>query len=63
MSLTPVFVKSTFSDPQGCVEVRKTEDAVEVRNSRIPNGGTLTFTTHEWEAFVKGTKQGEFDIS
>jgi len=32
-----------------------------VRNSRNPNGGTLTFTLAEWAAFTSGVRGGEFD--
>jgi Domain of unknown function (DUF397) len=34
---------------------------VGVRNSRIP-GEVVWFTREEWEAFVAGAKDGEFDL-
>ena len=35
---------------------------VAVRNSRMQDGPHLTFTSAEWEAFLLGVKDGEFDI-
>jgi len=35
---------------------------VTVRDSRDPEGTTLVFTVREWEAFVGGAKDGEFDL-
>lgn len=56
--------KSTLSGPQGgnCVEVgHLTDGRVAVRNSRHPAGPALIFTTAEWDAFIGGAKDGEFD--
>ena len=33
-----------------------------MRNSRHPDGPTLIFTKPEWEAFLGGARDGEFDI-
>lgn len=33
-----------------------------MRNSRDPDGPVLAFTEAEWEAFVLGVKDGEFDL-
>jgi hypothetical protein len=57
------WVKSTRSGPTGgnCVEVAFLSDGqVAVRNSRHPGGPALIFTAPEWDAFVGGTKDGEF---
>ncbi|WP_433511087.1 DUF397 domain-containing protein [Nonomuraea sp. CA-143628] len=32
-----------------------------VRDSKDPNGPALIFTPSEWDAFVSGVKDGEFD--
>jgi hypothetical protein len=54
--------KSSYSLSNGaCVEVRP-GDLVEVRNSRAPGAGKLSFTHAEWRAFVAGVKAGEFDF-
>lgn len=33
-----------------------------MRNSKDPDGPVLAFTEAEWEAFVLGVKDGEFDL-
>lgn len=55
--------KSSYACSNGasCVEVRP-GDLVEVRNSRFPSAGMLSFTHAEWRAFVAGVKAGEFDF-
>lgn len=45
-----------------CVEVSFAPDDIWVRNSRDPNGPVLKFNDGEWDAFVGGTKDGEFDL-
>jgi uncharacterized protein DUF397 len=58
-----VWFKSGRSAPEShCVEVRYlSEGGVEVRNSKRPEGGTLTFTDEEFDAWVGGAKDGDFD--
>jgi len=56
--------KSRHSGPQGgnCVEVAQLPDGqVAVRNSRHPAGPALVFTAAEWNAFVGGAADGDFD--
>jgi len=38
------------------------EGAIAVRDSKNPAGPVLVFTPAEWDAFVAGAKDGEFDI-
>ena len=57
----------------GCVEVSATADTASVlhkadqdllyllRDSKDPKGPKLAFTTREWDAFIAGVKDGEFD--
>jgi hypothetical protein len=45
-----------------CVEVAFAEGGVALRDSRYPEGPILLFTDAEWDAFVEGAKDGEFDI-
>jgi hypothetical protein len=56
--------KSTRSGPgqDNCVEVAFVEDAIAVRDSQRPDGPVLIFTPAEWDAFVGGAKDGEFDL-
>ena len=55
--------KSSFSaNTDNCVEFRRVEGGVEVRNSKRPNDAIIRYTDSEWRAFVAGVKAGEFDI-
>ena len=56
--------KSTRSGSSGnCVEVADNlPGVVAVRDSKDPGGPALVFTPAEWEAFVGGAKDGEFDL-
>ncbi len=55
--------KSRYSNPSGnCVEAAGLPaGGVAVRNSRYPDGPALVFTRAEWEAFVLGARDGDFD--
>jgi hypothetical protein len=56
--------KSSRSGPNcdNCVEVAFVDDAIAVRDSKLPDGPVLLFTQEEWDAFVGGAKDGEFDL-
>ncbi len=59
-----IWIISSASSSQGdnCVEVAFTEDdEVLVRNSKDRTGPTAKFTASEWDAFVIGAKNREFD--
>lgn len=45
-----------------CVEIAFVDRAVAVRDSKNPDGPVLIFTPDEWDAFVGGAKDGEFDL-
>jgi Domain of unknown function (DUF397) len=55
--------KSTRSGTNGCVEVAFVGDRVAVRDSKDRGGPVLVFTSHEWEAFIGGARDGEFALS
>ncbi|MCG5211698.1 DUF397 domain-containing protein [Streptosporangium sp. KLBMP 9127] len=56
--------KSTHSGNGGnCVEVAQAGTAIGVRDSKDPSGPVLAFTGPEWSAFVRGVKDGEFDLN
>lgn len=57
------WIKSSLSAHNGnCVEVAGlTGDTIRVRDSKNPQGGILNFTTAEWDAFIGGVRNGEFD--
>lgn len=44
-----------------CVQLRRSDGHVLVRNSRQPNGPSLRFTPAELAAFLDGARAGEFD--
>lgn len=57
-----VWVKSSLSAGGNCVEVAELPDGGRaMRNSRKPNGDRLLFTKDEWDAFLGGVRNGEFD--
>ncbi|GGN98579.1 DUF397 domain-containing protein [Microbispora bryophytorum] len=46
-----------------CVEVAVLSDGhVGVRDSKNQDGPALVFTPAEWDAFIGGVKDGEFDL-
>lgn len=59
------FVKSSHSGAAGhCVEVDRTSAAPEVlvRDTKDRSIPPMRYTADEWEAFVAGVKDGEFDL-
>lgn len=44
-----------------CVEARRHDGWIEVRNSKNRSGGLVRFTTEEWDSFLFGARRGEFD--
>lgn len=56
------FRKSSFSGGNGdCVEVATDGEAVFVRDSKVPDGGTLALTGGAWRSLLDGVKAGELD--
>ncbi|GAB3219779.1 DUF397 domain-containing protein [Glycomyces halotolerans] len=58
---------STRSDSGGgqCVEAGPLSDGsgrVAVRHSHHPDGTVIVYTRAEWDAFLAGAKDGEFDF-
>jgi uncharacterized protein DUF397 len=48
-----------------CVEAGRLADGSErvaVRHSRHPDAAVIVYTRTEWEAFLAGAKDGEFDF-
>jgi hypothetical protein len=61
MSAT-AWIKAQASGGSGeCVELRRSGDTIEVRDSKHPSGPVLRFTPGEWAAWLDGAKKGEFD--
>jgi hypothetical protein len=58
---------STRSDSQGgnCVEAGPLLDGsgrVAVRHSRHPDAAVIVYSRAEWDAFLAGARDGEFDF-
>ena len=57
-----VWYKSARSGDVGCVEVATLERVVGVRDSKDRQGPVLVFRFDEWNAFLAGVRDGEFDL-
>jgi hypothetical protein len=57
------WAKSSFSHVNGnCVEVTGlSTQMIRIRDSKNPEGPALLFTPTEWDAFLDGVRNGEFD--
>lgn len=63
MTDTP-WIKATASGNNGgnCVELRRSGDRIEVRDTKDQGAGPiLRFTAAEFAAFLDGAQTGEFD--
>jgi Domain of unknown function (DUF397) len=58
-----MWIKSSFSAANGnCVEVATLpDDGIAIRDSKDVTGPMLRFTADEWNAFLGGVRNGEFD--
>jgi hypothetical protein len=58
-----MWIKSSYSSYTGnCVEVQGLSgDTIRLRDSKNPKNGVLSFTAAEWDAFIDGVRNGEFD--
>jgi hypothetical protein len=54
---------SSHCHGDGCVAVATDTPVIKVRDSKDKEGPVLTFTPKEWDAFVRGVKDGEFDLA
>lgn len=53
--------KSSYSGSNSCVEVAFLDAGVAVRDSKNQNGPALVFAPAEWDAFLAGVRNQEFD--
>ena len=55
--------KSSYSGGTGgdCVEVQRSESVTNVRDSKAPNSGMLSFAVTSATAFLTAVKGGRFD--
>jgi hypothetical protein len=59
---TVTWIRSGRCDTGSCVEVAFVGDEIAVRNSTEPDGRVVTFTRNEWQAFLGGVADGEFQL-
>jgi hypothetical protein len=59
-----VWRKSNRStNEEGCVEAAFLPDGrIAIRDSKDRAGPALVYTRHEWDCFLSGAKDGEFDL-
>ncbi len=58
----PSWQKSSFSGQNGCVEAAQLNGGlIAVRDSKNPKAGHLVYNAQEWQAFLAGVRNGEFD--
>lgn len=55
------YVESSHCNAGTCVDVAKVGDRILVRDSKHPEVPPLSFTLAEWEAFLLGARNNEFD--
>ena len=56
------WTKSSYCSSGACVQVASQGTKVLLRDSKDPAACPLQFTIEEWQAFVAGVKDGEFDL-
>ena len=56
------FVQPRGCETDGCVQVAFPDGLVAVRDSKDPQGRALLFTPEEWQAFLDGVRDGQFDL-
>jgi hypothetical protein len=57
---TPWIKASASNGSGGCIELRRNGAAVQLRDSKDPNGPILTFNGREIAAFLDGVGNDEF---
>jgi hypothetical protein len=58
-----VWQRSSIGSNGSSVEIAFLGEAILMRDGSDPGGAVLHFTRAEWDAFVQGAKDGEFDLS
>jgi Domain of unknown function (DUF397) len=62
MNNSTPWIKASASDQNGsCVEQRRHDGLIEVRDTKDADGPVLRFTHAEFAAWLDGAKSGEFD--
>lgn len=56
------WITSSRCDSGACVQVRLTEDAVAMRDSKSTEGPVLQFSADTWNQFLAGVRAGDFQV-
>ncbi|MEZ0095783.1 DUF397 domain-containing protein [Streptacidiphilus sp. EB129] len=59
----PAWRKSSYSGNGQCVEIATPAVGVAVRDSKDPEGPTLSFSADAWSSFLTEIGQGSFDLT
>ena len=64
MPLSHNWATSSYSTSNGgnCVQARDAGHAVQVRDSKNPDGLVLTFPSAQWASFITEIKNGQHEI-
>jgi Domain of unknown function (DUF397) len=54
--------KSTHSANNGCLEVAFVDSQVAIRDSKDRKGPMLVFSAAEWQAFLAGARESQFEL-
>ena len=57
------WLRSSRCGNSSCVEVARDGELIRVRDTKRPGGAELEFTRSEWDAFLAGARNGEFDFA
>lgn len=54
---------STFCAAGNCIQVAEIDGSIAVRDSKNPQGPVLRYSPAEWQAFLDGVENGDFDVA
>ena len=57
----PKWQVARFCNGGACVQVAPDGSNVLIGDSKNPSGPVLTYSRDEWQTFVEGIRQGDFD--
>jgi hypothetical protein len=61
MTAHPIWRSAISCTGGQCIQVAAIGNGVAIRDSKNPAGAILVYSTEEWETFVAGAKNGDFD--
>jgi hypothetical protein len=62
VSLTDYWAKSPFSGGNGCVETRLADDKVQLRDSKSPADGVITFIPEAWVTVLANVREANYQF-